>query len=655
MCGICGIWWRDGAPVDPGLLVRMRDTMVHRGPDGAGCVLLDVAGPAPAVSFRTLDERAHAGGLDPTTHSLGLGHRRLSIIDLATGDQPMSSEDGSLWIVFNGEIYNFRELREELRGCGHRFRTSSDTEVILHAWQEFGEDCPERLNGIFAFALWDARRRELFLARDHFGVKPLYYYQLDGRFAFASELKALLCDRTVPRELDLDALNLCLTFRHTPSPRTLFQAIRKLEPGCLLVVGRDGLRQERFRDDSVIIDRRTAEAEWTERLREAIERAVTRQMVSDVPIALSLSSGVDSTTLLALMSRHSTGAVSAFTVGFGGRENSSEIEPARRNAARFGAEFRSQVITSDDYAEFMQRYIWHLEEPIGNESAAAYHFVAAMAQNNGVKVLLNGQGADEAFAGYKRYVAARYDGWLRLGAVPPFSWLGPSLLRGTALGERYGHYLSTRGATDEAGRFLRFYSIRPPGTVQKLLSPGVRGLVDQELPRRTVAEQLSRAPAGTTLERMTFVDTRTSLPDNLLLCEDKMAMAASVEARVPFLDVELMALAERIPGRLKLRGLCDKYIHRKACRAWVGREVASRPQIGFDNAVDLWLRAQLGEHMRATIAARDSFTQTYLNADYVLQLMQEHTEHRRDHQRLLFLLLSVEHWYHAFMGSEKVE
>ncbi|MDZ7336943.1 MAG: asparagine synthase (glutamine-hydrolyzing) [candidate division KSB1 bacterium] len=652
MCGICGLWNLNNAPVDPALLVRMRDSMAHRGPDGAGCVLLDPQGSTEPALFDNLDTLNPQSTIHNPHFSLGLGHRRLSIIDLETGDQPMSNEDGSIWIVYNGEIYNYRELRRELQTRGHVFRTASDTEVIIHAYEEYGENCPVHFNGIFAFAIWDARKRVLFLARDHFGVKPLYYCLHEDCFYFASELKTILCDPVVPRQLDLDALNLCLTFRHTPSPWTLFKGIHKLSPGCSLNVASQHLQGRRYWADSATIDRAVSEEEWIQCLQVAVEQAVVRQMVSDVPIGVSLSSGVDSNTILALMSQHSSGRVRAFTVGFAGREATSEIEPARQMAARFGADFHQQVVTAEDYDDFMARYLWHLEEPIGNESAPAYYFVAKMARQQGVKVLLNGQGADEAFAGYGRYLPVAYTRWLRLGTVPPLRWILPHLFAGTLLGERYHRFLFALDASSDEDHFLRLYSILTDEMKCRLVQPELLARMDPDLPGRYVREQLAFAPQGTRLERMIYVDLRTSLPDNLLLCEDKMAMAASVEARVPFLDLELMAVAERIPGKFKLRGLRDKYIHRKACVRWVGKGVTSRPQIGFDNAVDLWLRSRLGDHMRRIVTSSDSFTGMYLNPSYVLSLMQEHAEGHRDHQHVLFLLFSLENWYDVFMRHE---
>src|SRR5450759_305721 len=356
MCGICGIWNRGGETVDPGLLVAMRDSMAHRGPDGATCVMFDTqTGAAPVLFERAGEARAQRAGSGASgAYTVGLGHRRLSIIDLQTGDQPMCNEDGTIWVVFNGEIYNYPELRDELLSRGHVFHSHSDTEVILHAYEEYGEECPRRFNGIFAFALWDARRGRLFLARDHFGVKPLYYSLQGDHFYFGSELKAILAAPGVRRELDANALNLCLTFRHTPSPWTLFKGIYKLPPGSSLTLTQVGMREQRYWQDALPVDYSLSEEQWIERLQAAVEAAVARQMMADVPIALSLRSGIDSTAVLALMSKHSGEPVRAFTVGFAGREDSSEIAPARASAQRFGAEFYEQVITSEDYANFME-------------------------------------------------------------------------------------------------------------------------------------------------------------------------------------------------------------------------------------------------------------------------------------------------------------
>ncbi len=623
MCGITGVYdFVAGKPVDGSLLARMTDIMVHRGPDGRGV-------------------------FQACANALGLAHRRLAIIDLVSGDQPMTNEDGSVWVVFNGEIYNYRELRAELQAKGHCFHTQSDTEVLVHAYEEWAEDSPAHLNGIFAYALWDERRQRLFLARDHFGIKPLYYAVHDGVVRFASEIKALLADPAVPCALDLDALLLCLTFRHTPAPWTLLKGVRKLLPGGYLVVDRDGVRAGQYWRGRPAIDHARPEEEWVEALQAGIEKAVVRQMVADVPIGISLSSGVDSTTVLAIMAEHSPRAVHAFTVGFEGGEHDNEIGPARAMAERFGADFHGRIIAEREYADFMQRYLWHLEEPIGNESAAAYYFVAAMARDAGIKVLLNGQGPDEAHAGYPRHLGAAYGHWLAL----PGGWAGrlasPVLDRLPTRETVRRLALSLQGG-DRAEQFFLTYSLASPVLLRQLLHPQTLSCLNLELPQQYIREQLAAAPRGTALEQMLSIDARTSLIDNLLLCEDKMAMAASVEARVPFLDVDLMAVAERMPGTYKVHRGKGKWLHKKACRRWVPDDVAYRKKIGFANPMDKWLRGTLGQQLTAALKQPESFVCTYLNPAMVRRLLREHENGFRDHHRLLFLVLSLENWHQVF-------
>jgi asparagine synthase (glutamine-hydrolysing) len=642
MCGIAGIWNLDGAAVDRRLLEQMTNVLAHRGPDGSGVCL-----------FNTRDSQSPAGSGGPengeSTYDLGLGHRRLAIIDLSTGDQPMATPDGSLWVTFCGEIYNYRELRADLKAKGYVFRTTSDTEVILNAYAEYGVDCPKHLSGIFAFALWDSRNRRLFLARDHYGIKPVYYCLSDGTFRFGSEIKSILADPSVNREVDVDALNLCLTFRHTPSPWTLFKGIYKLPPASCAVISSDGLRVQRYWDGEAERIEETTDAGLVEALAARLEQAVVRQMVSDVPVSLSLSSGVDSSTLLAIMSRHSSGPVRTFTVGFAGREEASEIPPAEFTARLFDAEFQSWLISEQDYSQFLNQYIWHLEEPVGNDSAPAYYFVAQMARAQGIKVMLNGQGPDEAFAGYGRHLGAAYGGWLpRIPGVLADRVVTP-LADSLPLPDVSRRMAYTLSAVSEVDQLLATYSFLSPRVRERLFGPGLLATIQHDLPQTYLAEQLQRAPAGTRLERMLWVDARTSLPDNLLLCEDKMAMAASVEARVPFLDIELMALAEQVPGRLKLRRGRGKWIHREVCSRFVPAAVAGRPKIGFDNSLDVWLKARLGHDLDRLVRQPQSLTRSYLAPQVVHQLLAEHASGRRDHRRILFLLLSLEVWHSTFI------
>jgi asparagine synthase (glutamine-hydrolysing) len=367
MCGICGIFDFQGRPADPELLRRMTDRIRHRGPDGDGYFL---SGP------------------------VGLGSRRLSIIDLEGGAQPQSNEDGGIQVVFNGEIYNFIELRQELIQKGHQFKTRSDTEVIVHGYEEWGDECTDRFNGMFAFALWDAGRRRLLLARDHLGIKPLYHVQVGGRLLFASEIKALLEDAECPREVDVHALGELFTLRCVPSPRTLFRGIAKLPPGHRAVVQSSGLQTSRYWNWKPQIRTSVNEPALIEEYRALLEDTVRLQLRSDVPVGLFLSSGTDSGTLLALMSKLSNQPVSTFTIGFEEGEETNEVAGAEKLAKLFGSDHFSMMLGARDYEKYYERYLWDLEEPVANESAPAFYFVSQMTSRK-VKVALTGQGADE--------------------------------------------------------------------------------------------------------------------------------------------------------------------------------------------------------------------------------------------------------------------
>lgn len=630
MCGIDGLYdYKNGTPISRDLLTHMTTLLAHRGPDGDGFYFDDSAG-------------------------VGLGHRRLAIIDLSTGDQPMTNEDGTVWIVYNGELYNYKSVRSDLEAKGHIFRTSSDTEVVIHAYEEYGEQCPSHFNGIFAFGIWDMNRRRLFLARDHFGILPLYYSTEGGVFRFASEMKAILGDPSVSRELDLDALNFTLTLRYCPAPLTLFKNIRKVHPSGFLMVDENGVREGTYWDYTPTIDRNKTEADWIAELREIYDEAIHRQMVADVPIGISLSGGVDSTTVLHLMAKHSSGPVKAYTVGFAGREDVNEIEPAREMAKHYGAEFNSRIITEQDYTDFMGRYIWHMEEPVVNQSAAAYYFVAQMARDDGLKVLLNGQGPDEAFGGYPRHLGANYVEKFRKYGAAYAARLAQPLAKKMPLSEQARRLNYALGAQDEADALLRVYSIMPDSARNSLLGVETRRRMNPELARTWAQKQLARAPHDATfLEKMLFIDARTDLSEELLLSENKMSMAASIEARVPYLDIEIMKVAERIPGNLKINGREQKVIHKKVCMSFIPEEVANRKKIGFVSAADLWFRGKIGSQFLEQIADPNSMTQTYLNRAAVENLVQQHLSGRWDHQRVLFMLYSLENWYSVF--SEGVQ
>ncbi len=622
MCGISGILnYENRASVDSGLLARMTDRMVHRGPDDSGMFV-----------------KGH----------IGIGMRRLSIIDLETGHQPISNEDGTAWIVFNGEVYNYRELRQLLSQAGHAFRTMSDTEVVLHAYEEWGDDFLLRLNGIFGLAIWDGRRERLLLARDHYGVKPLYYRDDGSRLSWGSELKAILADPSVSAETDLEALDLFLTFRFVPAPWTMFRGIHKLRPGHRLVNDRGTTRIEQYwrpRPEPLTLSERDCE----ELLRERLEAAVSRQMISDVPVGALLSGGIDSAAVVALMRQHTTEPVRTFTVGFTGVTQANEIEEARSTSRYFGTHHRDVLMRSLDYEEWLQRSVLHMEEPNGTTSALALYFVCQAARES-VKVVLTGQGADEPMAGYHRYYAERYGATYRRL---------PQSLRGSAIrrlvesiprNERLKRAIRTAGIEYASERFARVYAVFSPEMKMSLWREGRRRKGVDVASR--VVEYWRRAVDGLhPLLQMSYVDARLSLADDLLMCADKMSMAHSVELRVPFLDLEYMAVAEALPPEFRIKGTTRKYIHKRVVEKWLPDEIVHRKKKGFETPIDSWLRRDLVSFVRRTLLQPDSASREYFSSEYVNSLIDDHVAGRQDYRRHLFALLAFELWHRQFIAK----
>jgi asparagine synthase (glutamine-hydrolysing) len=603
----------------------MTSAISHRGPDGEG---------------RFVDRE------------VGLGHRRLSIIDVEGGAQPIGNEDGSLQIVFNGEIYNFVELRKELEGAGHTFKTRSDTEVIVHAYEQWGKGCVERFNGMFAFALWDSNKRELFLARDHLGVKPLYYVELGGRILFGSEIKALLQDRECPRDVDVESLAELFTFRYVPSPKTLFKGIRKLPAGHRMTLSSRGIEVERFWG-------------WTPRLRESwneaalieeycalLEDAVRLQLRSDVPLGLFLSSGVDSGALLAIMSRHSSRPVQAFTIGFEGGEKTNEVDDARSLARMFGADHYFMEVKPDDYLKYYENYLWDLEEPVGNETAAAFYFVSKSAREK-VKVALAGQGADEPWAGYDRYLGAKLS---TLYSQIPAMVTGPlaSLVnRIPGRFERLKRGVSSLSEPDMLTRFTKMYSFYSAEMKQQLFKgPLLAQIVNDAYRSREALRRLqSDVKHLDPVTQMLYIDTRANLPDDLLMVGDKMSMANSLEVRVPFLDYRLVEFIESLPLKLKLNGLTGKYLHKKAMVKWLPKEVVYRKKKGFANPVEDWFRTKMRPFVEECLLSPHSGVGRFFDQQYIRRMLEKDLEGTEQLRRHIYLLVSFELWHRAFMRN----
>lgn len=625
MCGICGIFDRSGAPVDGTTLNGMIAVLEHRGPDGRG-ELID--------------------------GEVGLGHRRLSIIDVDGGAQPIGNEDGRLQVVFNGEIYNFVELRAELGALGHQFRTRSDTEVIVHAYEQWGPDCVRRFNGMFAFALWDAAARRLFLARDHLGIKPLYYADLGKRLLFASEIKALLQDPECPREIDLGALAELFTFRYVPSPKTLFKGILKLPPAHRMTVSRDGITVDRFWTSAPGVPTTRREDELVDEYRALLGDAVRLQLRSDVPLGLFLSSGIDSGVLLAIMSEYASRPVRAFTIGFEGGERSNEVDDARALASRFGADHECMIVTPDDYQKYYARYLWDLEEPVGNETAAAFYFVSRITSEH-VKVALTGQGADEPWAGYGRYAGAKLSTYYSRLPRPLIDAVATLVTRIPGRFEALKRGALALGEPDVLTRFAKIYSFFSEDMKRQLFGDRLtRALAANGHDPKEALRRLQQDVDGLDpLTQMLYIDTRASLPDDLLMVGDKMAMANSLEARVPFLDYRLVEFIEQLPPAMKLRGLTGKYLHKKAVEKWLPREMVWRPKKGFANPVEHWFRDRMRPFVEDCLLSPDSAAAIFFDQGYIERMLRLDREGREQFRRHLYLLVSFELWHRTFFRA----
>ncbi|MBI2902068.1 MAG: asparagine synthase (glutamine-hydrolyzing) [Candidatus Methylomirabilis oxyfera] len=624
MCGICGKVNRDpDAPVDEGAIRRMASALAHRGPDGEGVFVKD---------------------------HVGLGHRRLAIIDLSpAGHQPMSNEDGSIWIVFNGEIYNFRELRDRLLREGHTFRSASDTEVIVHLYEDRGPEALCQLRGMFALAIWDAHQGQLLLARDRFGKKPLFYFDGPSAFLFASELQSLLEDPSVPRIPDLAAIRNYLTYHYVPYPHTAFQGIRKLPPAHYLLLREGRLRLHRYWDLHYTEQSTESKDALAERLRGSLEEAVRVRMVSDVPIGAFLSGGIDSSTVVALMSRFSAGPVKTFSIGFED-EAFSELPHARLIARRFGTDHHEYVVKPDAVA-ILPLLVRHFGEPFADSSAVPQHYLSSLASES-VTVALSGDGGDEAFGGYDRYVAAllarpadRLPGFIRNG----FAALGGGLAtlpRATPFLLRAGRFLRAL-SDDPRRRYARWMSCFDEKQRVALFSNDFLEKVRSTDPEGLILDAYEASDAAHFLNATLDVDVRTYLPNDLLVKVDITSMANSVEIRCPFLDDPLMEFAASLPPTLKIRGLKKKYLLKRAMADLLPEEILDRPKQGFAVPIDQWFRHDLRAMAHDTLLDPHSLGRGYFRAGAVKGLLDEHVKGVRHWHHQLWNLLMLELWHRA--------
>jgi asparagine synthase (glutamine-hydrolysing) len=587
--------------------------------------------------------------------SAGLGVQRLRVIDLDTGDQPLYNEDGSVAVVLNGEIYNYRELRERLRGRGHRFSSKGDTEVIAHLYEESGPRCVYELQGMFAFAVWDARRRRLFLARDRVGKKPLLYSHRPGALSFASEMRALLQDPEVSREVDYAALDCYLTYEYLPAPMSAFRSVRKLLPGCLLTWEQGRVSIERYW--RLRYDREPAggdPAELRDELRERIGTAVRRRLISDVPLGALLSGGIDSSTVVAAMAEASSAPVKTFSIGFD-EASFNELPNARLVARRFGTDHHEMVIRPDALS-IIPKVVRHYGEPFADSSSVPSFLVSELARRD-VTVALNGDGGDEGFAGYDRYVTA-----LRVnrvaGALPP-----PLRRAMLAVAKRSASSLHSRPRLNRGRRIAYALSVPPRERYElemslfagpdreRLYSPEFADLVGRGAPR-VIQDAWDRTTGTSPVDVMLEVDVNTYLPDDLLVKMDIASMAHSLEARSPLLDHKLMEFAASLPGSMKLRGAERKVILREALRGWIPDPILDGPKRGFAlPMVGDWFRGQLRDHIVEVLTDSRALSRGYFRQAALRGLLDRHLSGREDNGRRLWALMMFEEWHREFVDA----
>jgi asparagine synthase (glutamine-hydrolysing) len=626
MCGLAGFFHARGTP--PGdwrlVLAAMTHTLVHRGPDDEGYWFDDF---------------------------VGLGHRRLSIIDVATGHQPMSNEDGSVWLVFNGEIYNFPELRHELEGKGHQFRTRSDTETILHAYEEWDTRCLERLRGMFAFALWDARRRRLFLARDRLGKKPLYYARIGEALVFASEIKALAAFPGFDRSLDLEAVSDYLSLLYVPREKSIFRTVRKLLSGHSLIADAQQSAVRQYWDidfTPAADDERRAARDLAERLGEA----VTIRLRSDVPLGGFLSGGIDSSAVVGLMARAMAAPVMTATIGFS--EPAFDERPYARLAAQhFRTDHREYLVT-DRAVSALDDLVWHFDEPFGDASAIPTYYVAKLARER-VTVALTGDGGDESFAGYRRYAfdmrENRVRSWIPAALrAPLFGLLGKVYPKGDVLPQVLrGQTFLANVARAPWEAYLHSVSGVAEADKHRLLSPDVRRALGAYRTADLFSELYHAAPAADALSRIQYIDFKTYLPDDILTKVDRASMAHSLEVRCPLLDHPLVEFAAALPSRLKLRGSRAKLILKAAVADLVPAEILRRPKMGFAMPVATWLRGELRPMVEDVVLRADH---QLFDQAAIARMWRQHLSGMRERTTELWGVLVFNLWHSRWIRGD---
>jgi asparagine synthase (glutamine-hydrolysing) len=623
MCGLAGFLFSQRINSLVSTLKEMTDAISHRGPDDEGFWFNRTSGSSPQV---------------------GLGHRRLSIIDLSTGHQPIGNEDGSVQIVFNGEIYNFQRLRDELIQRGHRFVTTSDTETIVHAYEEFGDDCVTHLRGMFAFAIWDDRRKRLLLARDPFGKKPLFIHEQDGNLVFASEIKALLKFPGIEARLDEDALWDYHTFRYVPGPKTLFRGIRKLNPGSYAVWEKGSLRETRYfvPPDSHRFSANSLPADPVGEFLEQLDEAVKIRMISDVPFGAFLSGGLDSSAIVALMSRHSILPVNTFSVGFS-EAKYSELQYAKVIADHFKTDHHELIISADQMIEQLPKLVRYRDAPV-SETADIPIYLLSLEARKSVKMVLTGEGSDEILGGYNKHVFENFAGTyhlipkaLRHSVIESFMRRLPYRFRSLKTA------VATLGLDSFNERMPRWFGALSSAELSELstLRPALHATND--------GPPFYGDPSNSSLRKILYFDQTSWLPDNLLERGDRMTMAASLEARMPFMDHVLAGFVSNLPDHYRVRNRRGKWILREAMSRILPKAILDRPKVGFSMPVNEWFRGPMREYVYDHLTGPSSKIRPYYRPASLQRTLDEHMQGRQNHEKLIWCLLNLELWHQAYL------
>jgi asparagine synthase (glutamine-hydrolysing) len=612
MCGICGqVKIAGDEPVDQETIRRMARTISHRGPDDEGYFF---------------------------DRSLGLGFRRLSIIDLAYGHQPMSDAEESVWLVFNGEIYNYKELRAELENRGHKFRTNSDTEVIIHGYKEWSEKVFNHLNGMFGAAIWDVKKKRLVIARDAMGIKLIYYQIANGKLSFGSEIRPVLAAESSRPEVDANALNLFLRFRYTPSPLTIFSGVKKLAPGTMLVVENGNCREERWYNFTPEpFAKQPSDAEATEQLLELYRGAVKRHLIADVPVGILLSGGLDSNLLLALMNEQGRDWP-AYTIGYGKSFADDELADAAESAKLLGAKHIAVQLDQNEFENALPKIVTSLEEPVAASSIVPMYFVCQRARQD-VKVALIGQGPDELFGGYKRHLGVHYGNYWRNLPQGIQSAAGKIISR-LPRNEMLKRGVASLGIENRLARYQNVFALALDEIVNGLFrEPQHSGLVNCW---ESLAPQMKNLDE---LGGFSLLEIRSSLPDELLMYADKLSMAHSLEARVPYLDRTVVEFTQRLDARFKIRNGERKWLHRRVCEKFLPPEILRRKKRGFAvNVVDDWFNSSATGKISELLLDENSLMFSMLKPASVKKLLDDHQSRRNDNHKLLFSLVMFEQW-----------